>query len=156
MLCPYARQKELIAKRRLKRIYEAGKVKRTREHVGAPYIYYIGNKLKNWEHRLKITDFYVEYQPYITNWHLEAIIADLRADCLLDMQIYSRKFLIALEAVLEGVADIEKYEELYLSKKWVNILPVFPIVCVLGKFVPSKIIKVVGEEELLDEIRRYG
>lgn len=119
-----------------------------------PYVYYTGNKLKNWDHRLKTTDFYVKHEPYIMNWELEAIICNLRADCLLDIQIHSRMYLIALEVELVGLANIKKYEDLYMSGKWKNIIPVFPIVCVMGKFKQSKIIKVVGEDELLDEIRK--
>jgi len=156
LLCPEAKQRETIAKRRLKKIYQAGEVKRTREHVGAPYVYYVENKLKNWDHSLRITDFYIKHEPYIVNWHLEAIIGNLRADCLLDIEIHSRRYLIALEAELRGVADVKKYEDLYLSGEWQKYIPVFPIVCISGKFKPSEIIKVVGEGELLDEIRRYG
>jgi hypothetical protein len=129
-------------------------VKRTREHISMPYVYYIENKLKNWEHRLKMTDFYVKHVPYIVNWNSEAIIGNLRADCLLDMQIHSGLYLIALEVELVGAANVKKYEELYISGKWQSYLPVFPIVCVIGKFKQSKIIKVVGEDELINEIER--
>lgn len=116
-------------------------------------MYYVENKLKNWDHRLKITDFYIKHEPYIANWHLEAILGNLRVDCLLDIQTHSRMYLIALEVELAGVANIKKYEDLYLSGKWQNYIPVFPIVCVSGKFNQSNVIKVVGEGELLDEIR---
>lgn len=156
MLCPKAKQREVIAKRRLRKIYQAGEVKRTREHVGAPYVYYVEKKLKNWDHRLKITDFYIKHEPYIVNWNLEAIIGNLRADCLMDIEIYSKRYLIALEVELTGTANIKKYEDLYLSGEWQKYIPVFPIVCVSGRFRQSKIIKVVGESELLDEICRYG
>lgn len=135
-------------------MYEAGEIKRTREHIGMPYVYYTGNKLKNWDHRLKTTDFYVKHEPYIVNWELEAIICNLRADCLLDMQIHSRMYLIALEVELTGVANVKKYEDLYLSGGWQSLIPVFPIVCVSGKFKQSEIIKVVGEDDLINEIER--
>ncbi len=119
-----------------------------------PYVYYLGNPVKNWDHRLKITDFYAKYASYFVNWQLEAIIGGLRADCLLDIQIHSRMYLIALEVELVGIANIKKYEDLYMSGKWRSFLPVFPIVCVSGNFKQSKIIKVVGEGELINEIER--
>lgn len=119
-----------------------------------PYVYYLGNQVKNWDHKLKITDFYTKYASYIVSWQLEAIIGNLRADCLLDIQIHSRLYLIALEVELTGVANVKKYEDLYLSGGWQSLIPVFPIVCVSGKFKQSEIIKVVGEDDLINEIER--
>lgn len=63
-------------------------------------------------------------------------------------------YLIALEVELVGLANVKKYEDLYMSGKWKNVIPVFPIVCVMGKFKQSEIIKVVGEDDLINEIER--
>ncbi|WP_238142626.1 replication-relaxation family protein [Tepidanaerobacter syntrophicus] len=156
ILCPAAKQREKIARRRLKVLCDEGLVKRTRNHVGAPYVYYIGKKQKSWAHTLKITDFYVRYYQNITNWILEPILGKIRPDVLAEIEIYSKRYLIAYEAQISGRVDIKKYERLYLSGAWGNILPVFPIVVAGGEYEESKIIKVVGEEKMIDEICRYG
>lgn len=149
MLCPEASQKNTIARRRLKKLYDAKMIKRFRDYIGIPYIYYTDKKFKKWEHPLKITDFYVKHHSFIKNWVLEPIIADLRADVLVEMQIHSKRYLIAYEAEIEGCVDIGKYEKLFLTGSWQKILPVFPLVVAGGKYKESKIIKVIGEDELL-------
>ena len=156
ILCPAAKQREKIARRRLKVLYDAGLIKRTRAYIGAPYIYFIGKKHKNWAHALKITDFYVRYYQNITNWILEPILGKIRPDVLAEIEIYSKRYLIAYEAQISGRVDIKKYERLYLSGAWGNILPVFPIVVAGGEYEESKIIKVVGEEKMIDEICQHG
>lgn len=135
---------------------DEGLVKRTRNHVGAPYVYYIGKKQKSWAHTLKITDFYVRYYQNITNWILEPILGKIRPDVLAEIEIHSKRFLVVYEGQISGLVNVEKYEKYYLSGTWKNILPVFPIVVAGGEFKESKIIKVVGEERMIDEIRRHG
>ena len=80
----------------------------------------------------------------------------IRPDVLAEIKIYSKRFLVAYEAQISGRVNIQKYERLYLSGAWENILPVFPIVVAGGEYEESKIIKVVGEERMIDEIRRHG
>lgn len=156
ILCPTASQREKIARRRLKALYDEGYIKRTRNHLGEHYVYYVGRKMKNWAHALKVTDFYIRYYPAIKRWILEPIIGPIRADALAEIQIHSKRFLVAYEAEIGGLANIEKYEKLFLSGLWKNVLPVFPIVVVGGKYKESKIIKVIGEDELYDELGWTG
>lgn len=152
MIFQNVNQKRVIACRRLKKLYEAKYLKRDRNNINTYYVYYTGNKQKNWEHDLKITDFYIKFRKNIKNWLIEPQICNIKPDVLAEIEIKSNRYLIAYELQLNGYADIEKYEKLYKSNNWVGILPVFPIVVINGKFKPSKIIKVISEEELYNEV----
>lgn len=80
----------------------------------------------------------------------------IRPDVLAEIEIYSKRYLIAYEAQISGRVNVKKYEQLYLSGAWKNILPVFPIVVAGGEYRESKIIKVIGEEKMIDEICQHG
>ena len=146
---------------RLQKLEESGYIKSFREDILKPKIYYVKNKPKSYKHAIKVSQFIgelhkqnIEILKYKVPYKLENIIAD----GLLVVRIDGEVRILFLEVELQKYFNLQKYQELYYSRSWKEVFPVFPgIVVVSDKRVDTdkkfNIIKIDTEFNNIDDIR---
>lgn len=124
------------AQQRLKRLHDAGQVKRWRQGPWQPWIYYTGRQAQL-EHRRLITAWHVALLTgpgQILDYHREMVIGPVRADAYHAYLIGRQVHLLLLEVQTEArPPDWGKYRALYTARhKWERIFPEFPAVIVIS------------------------
>lgn len=118
-----------MAQRRLSRLVDYGVLKREREHFTFQYVYYI-EKPKQLHHRLVLTEFYKEIKRLgieVVKFENEFTFFDgIRPDGFIAYKYNNKNYIAYIETELSNKPNISKYEELYKSDKWKEVLPVFP------------------------------
>jgi len=134
---------------RLKLLYESKLLKRDRDPFTGQYFYY-NKKPIQLRHSLLLTNFYREINKLgrVERFENEFMhFEGIRPDGFLAVEFPDkRKEIYFVETELSNKPDIEKYEILYKSNQWKNILPKFPAVI----FVTDK---KVGESKLFQVIK---
>lgn len=130
-----------MAQRRLTRLINYGALNRTRDHFTYQYMYYI-EKPRQLHHRLILTDFYRE----VVKLGIEVVRLDneftffdgIRPDGFMAYSYNNRNHIAFVETELSSRPNVKKYEELYKSEKWKDVLPAFPVVIWVTDLEPPK------------------
>lgn len=122
---------------RLKILKDNKKVKCFRESVLSKNIYYIGRKPANWKHKIIFSQLLAELklkEIEVLKYRSSFKIGSLIADGLIVINDSGEVKIYFVEGERTKKLDINKYELLYYSREWENILPVMPgILCITDK-----------------------
>lgn len=147
----------VIARRRLKLLYDNKLLKRDRDHFTAQYYYY-NTKSKQMKHQLLLTDFYRELNKiaeivfFENEFKCENVIADALAVYKLNEIAYVA--FIEVEISNKGI-DLDKYEKLFRSNKYEKYFNgVFPlIIAITNKTIPKTSLKIIEVNEDIENLR---
>jgi len=139
------KQSVRLARRRLKKLYDAKLLKRERSHVNYEYVYYL-QKPSQIRHQLLVVDFYQKIKKYgtIMEFAPEKSMGDIRPDAVCKIVKNNQLHLFCVEVELSNNGfDQEKYEAFYYSRKYQEWFLVFPKVIIISdkktNIAPSKI-----------------
>lgn len=148
---------------RLKKLVDNGDLKVFRENILSQNIYYVKKKPTSYKHALKVTQFISELHKLgieILKIKTPFKCGNMIADSLLVVRINGEVKILWLEVELTKFFNLSKYEDLYYSRKWKEVLPNFgSIVVVSGKKVKTNdkfnIIKIDTEFKNIDELLKH-
>lgn len=148
---------------RLKKLCDNGDLKAFRENILSQNIYYVKKKPSSWKHALKVTQFIAELHKLgieILKIKTPFKCGNLIADSLIICRVNGDVKILWLEVELTKFFNLTKYEDLYYSRKWKEVLPTFgAIVTVSDKNVKTNdkfnIIKIDTEFKNIDELLRH-
>ena len=148
---------------RLKKLVDNGDLKVFRENILSQNIYYVKKKPSSWKHALKVTQFIAELHKLgieILKIKTPFKCGNLIADSLIICRVNGDVKILWLEVELTKFFNLTKYEDLYYSRKWKEVLPTFgAIVTVSDKNVKTNdkfnIIKIDTEFKNIDELLRH-
>lgn len=139
------KQSARLARRRLKKLYDAKLIKRERSHINYEYVYYF-EKPKQIRHQILVVDFYQAVKQYgrIIEFTPEKSMANIRSDAICKIARNNQLHLFCVEVELSNNGfNQDKYEDFYISREYKKWFQVFPkVVVVSDKKVnihPSKI-----------------
>ena len=126
---------------RLKKLTDNGDIKSFRENILSSNIYYIKKKPSSYKHAIKVTQFISELHKLgieVLKVKTPFKCGNLIADSLIICRINGEVKILWLEVELTKFFNLNKYEDLYYSRKWKEVLPSFgSIVVVSGKKVKT-------------------
>lgn len=145
---------------RLQKLEEAGYIKSFREDILKPKIYYVRNKPKSYKHAIKVSQFIGELHKQnieILKYKVPYKVGNIIADGLLVIRVNEDVKILFLEVELQKYFNLNKYNDLYYSRSWQEVFPVFPkIVVVSDKRVDTdkkfNIAKIDTEFKNIDDI----
>ena len=146
---------------RLKKLCDNGDLKVFRENILSQNIYYTKKKPSSYKHALKVTQFIAELHKLgieILKIKTPYAIGNMIADSLLVVRINGDVKILWLEVELTKFFNLSKYEDLYYSRKWKEVLPTFgsAIVVVSDKNVKTNnkfnIIKIKTDFSNIEEL----
>lgn len=148
---------------RLKKLCDNGDLKSFRENILSQNIYYVKKKPSSYKHALKVTQFIAELHKLgieVLKVKTPYAIGNMIADSLLVVRINGDVKILWLEVELTKFFNLNKYEDLYYSRKWKEVLPNFgSIVVVSDKKVKTNnkfdIIKIDTEFKNIDELLKH-
>lgn len=162
-----------MAQKRLQRLAETGKVKRTRETLGHPYTYYSGQRSAQLEHRLGVNyiRLWIEQRlkswEQIEVWQYEINYGQLRPDALAAIRnnVTGKLRLMFLEydRAYNKFDKVAKYERFYdtggyCGQWWAEQAERFPPVLVVSEGTPtvkSKLeFSVLSFQKIVEEVRQ--
>lgn len=121
--------------RRLKFLTEHGYIRAYQENIITQKVYYIKRKPAQIKHSLILSSFIAELKKnnidiikYKVSYKLENIIAD----CFLALKINNKNYIYFVEVENTKKLDVKKYEDLYYSRKYKSVLPIFPSILVIS------------------------
>lgn len=121
--------------RRLKFLSEHGYIKSYQENVITEKIHYVGRKPINLKHALILSSFisklklnHIEIIKYKVPYKLENIIAD----AFIAIRKDNRNYIYFVEVENTKKFNLPKYEQLYYSRSWKDVFPVFPNIIVIS------------------------
>lgn len=123
-----------VAQIRLKKMTELQELKRHRYYYTNEYIYYKkrNNQLR---HDLILTNFYRELNRIskVIRFDKEFDkIKGIRPDGFTAYRIKNKNYIAFIEVELSKKGlDMDKYKKLYLSRKYKDFMPVFPLIIIL-------------------------
>lgn len=113
---------------RLKKLSTNGDIKSFRENILSQNIYYTKRKPSSYKHALKVTQFIAELKKLgieILKIKTPFLCGNIIADSLIVCRINDDIKIIWLEVELTKFFNLTKYEDLYYSRVWKDILPTF-------------------------------
>ena len=145
---------------RLKKLCDNGDLKVFRENILSQNIYYTKKKPSSWKHALKVTQFIAELHKLgieVLKIKTPYAIGNMIADSLIVVRINGEVKILWLEVELTKFFDLSKYENMYYSRKWKEVLPSFgSIVVVSDKKVKTNdkfnIIKIKSDFSNIEEL----
>lgn len=148
---------------RLKKLVDNGDIKAFRPDILSQNIYYVKKKPTSFKHALKVTQFIAELHKLgieILKIKTPFKCGNLIADSLIICRVNGDVKILWLEVELTKFFNLTKYEDLYYSRKWKEVLPTFgAIVTVSDKNVKTNdkfnIIKIDTEFKNIDELLRH-
>lgn len=120
---------------RLKKLADIGEIKAFRENILTQNIYYTKRKPTSYKHALKVTQFIAELYKNdieILKSKVPYKIGNIIADGLFVVRINGDVKILFLEVELQKYFNLDKYNELYYSRIWREIFPVFPSIVVVS------------------------
>lgn len=151
-----------MAQKRLQRLYELKKIRRTREAIDKPFLYYVGKKPGQMEHLISLNWVYIWLQSQIKGWgqlHCFSREQDykiLRADAFSAIKDRKGGFYFAfieMDIAASGneFKKVELYNALYASEKysswwWVDQASGFPPIIVVTTGSKEKLLKRIESE----------
>ena len=119
---------------RLKKLCDNGDIKAFRENILSQNIYYVKKKPSSFRHALKVTQFIAELHKLgieILKIKTPYKCGNMIADSLIICRINGDVKIIWLEVELCKFFNISKYETMYYSRKWKEVLPTFGSIVVV-------------------------
>ena len=120
---------------RLKKLTDNGDLKSFRENILSQNIYYVKKKPSSYKHALKVTQFISElYKLGIEVLKIKTpyAIGNMIADSLIVCRVNGDVKILWLEVELTKFFNLSKYEDLYYSRKWKELLPNFGSIVVVS------------------------
>ena len=120
---------------RLKKLNTNGDIKAFRPDILSKNIYYVSRKPKNYKHALKVTQFIAElYKQNIEVLKVKTPFkcGNMIADRLIVCKVNGEAKILWLEVELTKFFDLSKYEELYYSRAWKDVIPDFGNIVVVS------------------------
>ena len=120
---------------RLKKLCDNGDLKVFRENILSQNIYYTKKKPSSWKHALKVTQFIAELHKLgieVLKIKTPYAIGNMIADSLIVVRINGEVKILWLEVELTKFFDLSKYENMYYSRKWKEVLPSFGSIVVVS------------------------
>jgi hypothetical protein len=161
-----------MAQKRMQRLTETGKVKRTRENLGQPYCYYYERKPGQIDHRLGMNWIRLWLMKRLKSWEqmysfdYEINYGLLRPDGMISIKNITTgqyKFIyIEYDRGFNKFDKVEKYErwydsEGYADQWWVRYTEKFPLILVVSERHPnikSRLsFRVASYESILEEMK---
>ena len=147
---------------RLKKLVDNGDIKSFRPDILSKNIYYVKKKPSSYKHAIKVTQFIAElYKQNIEVLKVKTPFkcGNMIADSLIICRINGDVKILWLEVELSKFFNLTKYEDLYYSRKWKEVLPSFgDIVVITDKKVNTNntfnIIKIDTEFKNIDKLIR--
>ena len=124
-----------VCQHRLKKLVDVGEIKAFRENILTQNIYYVTRKPTSYKHALKVTQFIAELYKNdieILKSKVPYKLANIIADGLFVVRINGEVKILFLEVELQKYFNLNKYNELYYSRVWRDIFPVFPSIVVVS------------------------
>lgn len=119
---------------RLKKLVDNGDIKAFRPDILSQNIYYVKKKPTSFKHALKVTQFIAELHKLgieILKIKTPYKCGNMIADSLIICRINGDVKIIWLEVELCKFFNISKYETMYYSRKWKEVLPTFGSIVVV-------------------------
>lgn len=119
--------------KRMKTLFDNGKIKRARMTMNYDYLYYI-NKPKKIMHDLLVTEFYkcLMSQSKVIHYVIDKELGKIRPDAIFAYEINGIQKLGLLEVEISHKGfDYGKYETFYKSTAYKNWFPIMPTVFVV-------------------------
>lgn len=120
---------------RLKKLTDNGDLKSFRENILSQNIYYIKKKPTSYKHALKVTQFISELHKLgieVLKIKTPYAIGNMIADSLIICRINGDVKILWTEIELTKFFDLSKYENMYYSRKWKEVLPSFGSIVVVS------------------------
>ena len=149
-----------VCQHRLKKLSDVREIKSFRENILTQNIYYVTRKPTSYKHALKVTQFIAELYKNdieILKSKVPYKLGNIIADGLFVVRVNGDVKILFLEVELQKYFNLNKYNNLYYSRAWKDIFPVFPsIVVVSDKRVDTdnkfNIIKIDTEFKNIDNV----
>lgn len=119
---------------RLKKLVDSGHLKAFRPDILSQNIYYKTKKPSSYKHALKVTEFIAELHKLgieILKIKTPFKCGNLIADSVLVVKVNGEVKIIWLEVELTKFFNLTKYEDLYYSRAWREVLPSFGSIVVV-------------------------
>lgn len=123
------------AQRRLKYLSEHGYIKAYQEHITLEKIYYIKKKPSQLKHSLILSSFIAEIKKAnieILKYKVQFKLGNTIPDCLLVLSYNNKNYIYLVECENTKAFNVKKYEDLYYSRAYKDILPAFPNIIVIS------------------------
>lgn len=133
------------AQKRLKMLFDAGRLKRARLTMNHDYIYYL-KKPGNYMHDLLRTEFYryLYLNSRIINFVSEKQISNIRPDAIFAYEVNGKQRLGLLEVEISNKGlDTDKYDIFYSSGEYKRYFPSMPPIYIVARK-PKKLISNVN------------
>lgn len=121
---------------RLKKLCDNGDLKSFRENILSQNIYYTKKKPSSWKHALKVTQFIAELHKLgieVLKIKTPYAIGNMIADSLIICRINGEVKILWTEVELCKFFNLSKYENMYYSRKWKEVLPSFGSIVVVSE-----------------------
>lgn len=121
--------------RRLKFLSEHGYIKSYQENVITEKIHYVGRKPINLKHALILSDFISKLKLNdieIIKYKVPFKIENLIADAFIAIKKHNKNYIYFVEVENTKKFNLSKYEQLYYSRSWKEIFPIFPGIIVIS------------------------
>lgn len=133
---------------RLSKLVKEKHIKVFSENVMSENIYYIGQKPRNYKHKLLFSStmaYLKENQCEILNYKTPLQVGNLIADGYVEVKYNNKMYNLFIENEISKKLNIAKYEDLYFSRSYKQYWDIFPIIlCTTSKpAVRSKYLKVI-------------
>ena len=122
------------AQKRLKKLSDEKYIKCYRENMLEQDIFYIKKRSINWKHKIIFSQLLaklkleeIEVLKYRTPYQIENVIAD----GLIVAMINNEPKIYFVEGERKKKFDLDKYVNLYYSRKWKKVFPVFPSILLI-------------------------
>ncbi len=123
------------AQRRLKYLAEHGYIKAYQEHITLEKIYYIKKKPSQLKHSLILSSFIAELKKAnieTLKYKVQFKLCNTIPDCLLVLSYNNKNYIYLVEVENAKAFNVKKYEDLYYSRAYKDILPTFPSIIVIS------------------------
>lgn len=119
---------------RLNTLKDNKKLKVFRENILSQNIYYIGRKPSNWKHKIVFSQLLAELKTKeieILKYRCPLKCGNVIADGFIAIRVDNINKIYFVEVERTKKLDIDKYIELYYSRKWKELFPIMPsILCI--------------------------
>ncbi|WP_270943224.1 hypothetical protein [Romboutsia lituseburensis] len=121
--------------RRLLHLSEHGYIKSYQENILSEKIHYINKKPTQLKHSLILSSFIAELKKLdieIIKYKVPFKISNVIADCFIAFRYNSKNYIFFVEVENTKQFNIQKYEELYFSRKYKDKFPIMPPIIVVS------------------------
>lgn len=123
------------AQLRLQKLQCNDYIKAFRPNLLEQNIYYVKNKPTSYKHAIKVSQFIGELYKLgidVIKYRVPYKIGNIIADGLFVIRFNGEVKILFLEVELSKYFNITKYQELYYSRAWKDVFPIFPNIVVVS------------------------